>query len=284
MSLICLVSYFYKLDVFALLFFNWQNSCFKSRRNNTLRVYQVQCYRNTAMINYVSMQFFVFKFISLWTYFYWHGSNTEYAVNIIFFLKKNAGDKYAQKSIHWSLVIQINFPNQRLHNKLSWTVCKWSKLDLRQRKAEGRLVLIRCETVPLPLTRVSFFWKVCVKKISNSIKRFNQITTLYLKKRVISNRNLISENIYVLEGLLNVSLTGHTSAAYLITNSNIWLFCLSFRYLSLPCLFPIVDFFSKMVISSWNEKIKCMYHSWLLHLVQCQMLFWHEWQLNTRRL
>lgn len=129
-----------------------------------------------------------------------------------------------------------------------------------------------------------FFEKFAWKKISNSIKRFNQITTLYLKKRVISNRNLISENIYVLEGLLNVSLTGHTSAAYLITNSNIWLFCLSFRYLSLPCLFPIVDFFSKMVISSWNEKIKCMYHSWLLHLVQCQMLFWHEWQLNTRRL
>lgn len=203
------------------------------------------------------MQFFVFKFISLWTYFYWHGSNTEYAVNIIFFLKKNAGDKYAQKSIHWSLVIQINFPNQRLHNKLSWTVCKWAKLDLRQRKAEGRLVLIRCETVPLPLTRVSFFWKVCVKKISNSIKRFNQITTLYLKKRVISNRNLISENIYVLEGLLNVSLTGHTSAAYLITNSNIWLFCLSFRYLSLPCLFPIVDFFFKNgdFLLKWKDQM-----------------------------
>lgn len=191
------------------------------------------------------MQFFVFKFISLWTYFYWHGSNTEYAVNIIFFLKKNAGDKYAQKSIHWSLVIQINFPNQRLHNKLSWTVCKWSKLDLRQRKAEGRLVLIRCETVPLPLTRVSFFWKVCVKKISNSIKRFNQITTLYLKKRVISNRNLISENIYVLEGLLNVSLTGHTSAAYLITNSNIWLFCLSFDIYPCPVYFLLLTFFQK---------------------------------------
>lgn len=87
--------------------------------------------------------------------------------------------------------------------------------------------------------------KVRVKNFRNSIKRFNQITTLYLKKRVISNRNLISENIYVLEGLLNVSLTAHTSSAYLITNSNIWLFCLSFRYLSLPCLFPIVDFFQK---------------------------------------
>lgn len=139
------------------------------------------------MINYVSMQFFVFKFISLWTYFYWHGSNTEYAVNIIFFLKKNAGDKYAQKSIHWSLVIQINFPNQRLHNKLSWTVCKWSKLDLRQRKAEGRLVLIRCETVPLPLTRVSFFLK-----------------SLREKKSAIPSKGLIRSQLYISKSELSV--------------------------------------------------------------------------------
>lgn len=143
--------------------------------------------------------------------------------------------------IHYS----NQFSNSTLHNKLSCSVCKWSVLDLGQRKTEGRLILIRRETVPPPLTRVSIFWKVRVKKFRNSIKRFNQITTLYLKKRVISNRNLISENIYVLEGLLNVSLTAHTSSAYLITNSNIWLFCLSFRYLSLPCLFPIVDFFQK---------------------------------------
>lgn len=102
-----------------------------------------------------------------------------------------------------------------------------------------------------------FFEKFAWKKISNSIKRFNQITTLYLKKRVISNRNHISENIYVLDGLLNVSLTGHTSAAYLITNSNIWLFCLSFRYLSLPCLFPIVDFFFKNgdFLLKWKDQM-----------------------------
>lgn len=158
---------------------------------------------------------------------------------------KNAGGSIRKLINKLKFIIQINFPIPRLHNKLSCSVCKWSVLDLGQRKTEGRLILIRRETVPPPLTRVSIFWKVREKNFRNSIKRFNQITTLYLKKRVISNRNLISENIYVLEGLLNVSLTAHTSSAYLITNSNIWLFCLSLRYLSLPCLFPIVDFFQK---------------------------------------
>lgn len=169
---------------------------------------------------------------------------------------KNAGGSIRKLINKLKFIIQINFPIPRLHNKLSCSVCKWSVLDLGQRKTEGRLILIRRETVPPPLTRVSIFWKVRVKNFRNSIKRFNQITTLYLKKRVISNRNLISENIYVLEGLLNVSLTAHTSSAYLITNSNIWLFCLSLRYLSLLCLFPIVDFFQKWwFLLKWKDQM-----------------------------
>lgn len=214
MNLIYLLIYFfYKLNVFDLLFFNWQNSCFKLRRNNTLRIYQVQCYKNRAIIKYmyVSMYQFckLYKFANMFLLLLLLLTRVKYKV----MHNKNAGGGSIRK-LKLKFIIQINFPIPRLQNKLSCSVCKWSVPDLGQRKTEGRLILIRRETVPPPLTRVSIFWKVRVKKFRNSIKRFNQITTLYLKKRVISNRNLISENIHVLEGLLNVSFTAHIPAQH----------------------------------------------------------------------
>lgn len=150
---------------------------------------------------------------------------------------KNAGGSIRKLINKLKFIIQINFPiphyitnyHVQFANDLYLTLGK-ERLKVVWSWYDERLYPLRWHE---SASFEKFAWK-------NS-----EIPSLYLKKRVISNRNLISENIYVLEGLLNVSLTAHTSSAYLITNSNIWLFCLSLRYLSLLCLFPIVDFFQK---------------------------------------